>query len=99
MARFNQAAYQLDNQYESQFGSNTQLNSFAHLRYYQLSQRLIRRLIVLVQADNALVEALSSKQGWKFSSNNTFPQGNNLWKNELEQQLTNGQLAFVVQAD
>ncbi len=93
MTRFNQAAYQWDNETDG-LG---QLNSFAHLGITDFSSANTLTDI-LTQADNALVAALSAKKGWQFSSNMALQQGNSLWKIELEQQLTNGQVAFVAQS-
>lgn len=92
MARFNQAAYQSDNEMES----NGQLNSFAHVGITSFSTSNTLK-DTLIQADNALVEALSAKEGWQFSSNVALQQSNSLWKSELEQQLVNGQVDFVAQ--
>lgn len=93
MTRFNQAAYQTADQADD-YG---QLNSFGHIGITNFSTSDVLT-DVLIQADNALVEALSAKQGWQFASNITLQQGNSLWKSELEQQLVNGQVAFVAQA-
>jgi len=93
MTRFTQAAYQS----ASESDSDGQLNSFAHIGITDFSTSNTLSDI-LIQADNALVEALSAKQGWQFSSNLALQQGNNLWKDELEKQLVNGQVAFVSQA-
>jgi len=93
MSRFTQAAYQT----ATEIDSNGQLNSFAHLGITDFSAT-DTLADILIQADNALVEALSTKQGWQFSSNVALQQGNSIWKSELEQQLVNGQVAFVSQA-
>jgi len=93
MTRFNQAAYQS----ASETDNHGQLNSFAHLGITDFSTA-DTLTDILIQADNALVEALSAKQGWQFASNIALQQGNSLWKSELEQQLVNGQVAFVAQA-
>jgi len=89
MARFNQAGNQAE--------LSAQLNNFAHIGLTDFSTKH-KLTQVLIQADNALVAALSDKNGWQFSADNSIVQGNTLWKNQLEQLLADESVSFVAQA-
>tara|TARA_R110001583_G_scaffold11560_2_gene52050 strand:+ start:3462 stop:5408 length:1947 start_codon:yes stop_codon:yes gene_type:complete len=89
IAKFNQAGNQADLTY--------QLNSFAHIGITGFSTEL-KLADVLIQADNALLGALSDKNGWQFAANDAIVQGNTLWKSQLEQLLASDSVTFVAQA-
>lgn len=89
MAKFNQAGNQAKLTY--------QLNSFAHIGITSFSTEL-KLADVLIQADNALLGALSDKNGWQFAANDAIVQGNTLWKSQLEQLLASDSVTFVAQA-
>ncbi len=88
MQRFNEAGNQLD---ESAY-----LNDFAHIGITDFSTSHSMPE-VLMQADTALISALSDKQGWQFASKTELQHGNTLWKTELEELLAKKDLTFVAQ--
>jgi diguanylate cyclase (GGDEF)-like protein len=89
MSKFNQAGNQAE--------LTTVLNNFAHIGITGFSTE-IKLADILMQADNALLAALSDKNGWQFANNGSIAQGNSLWKNELEQLLASDSVTFVAQA-
>jgi diguanylate cyclase (GGDEF)-like protein len=89
IAKFNQAGNQAE--------LTSQLNSFAHIGITGFSSEL-KIADVLTKADNALLGALSDKNGWQFATNDAIVQGNTLWKSQLEQLLASDSVTFVAQA-
>lgn len=89
MAKFNQAGNQAE--------VSNQLNHFAHIGITGFSASL-KLADILTQADNALLNALSETNGWKFTDNQGVIQGNTVWKKQLEQLLTHDSVSFVAQA-
>lgn len=88
MQRFNEVGNQLNR--------NAYPNDFAHIGITDFSTNHSMPE-ALMQADTALITALSDKQGWHFATKAELQNGNTLWKNELEQLLTNEDLTFLSQ--
>lgn len=89
MTKFNQAGNQAE--------LTSVLNNFAHIGITGFSTEF-KLTDILMQADNALLGALSDKNGWQFADNDAIVQGNTLWKSELEQLLASDSVTFVAQA-
>jgi diguanylate cyclase (GGDEF)-like protein len=93
MSKFNQTSIPSLSDEES-----TELsNSFAHIgmTIYSTDSQMSQ---VLVQADNALLEASTNKKGWSLSDETLPVQGSMVWKKELDQLLQQDKVVFASQA-
>lgn len=93
MQLFNKASVSTNIQTDDQ----EQFNKVAHIGItsYVTDSEMPK---ILGHADNALVKALADKEGWQFSDEVVMPQGNVIWKQELDQLLENEKVILVAQA-
>ena len=93
MSQFNQTSIPASSNKES-----TELpNSFAHIgmTVYSTDSEMSQ---VLMQADNALLDASTDKKGWCLSDETLPARGNMIWKEELDQLLQQDKVVFAAQA-
>ncbi|NQY62952.1 MAG: EAL domain-containing protein [Alteromonadaceae bacterium] len=97
MQLFNKTTVQATIQLEFKTDEQAKINNFAHIGItnYATDSEMPK---VLAQADNALVKALSNKDGWQFSDKLVMPQGNSVWKQQLDQLLENEKVILMAQA-
>ncbi len=97
MYLFNQTSVPAYSQSAIEATEQEQLNNFAHIGItsYSTNSEMPK---VLAQADNALVKALTDKNNWQFSDELALPQGNTVWKQQLEPLLENEKVILVAQA-